>query len=179
MKALKEIGIKKAFGFLKGVVIKAFFNLLFLPPLRVIYLKFLGSKIGKDTIIHQIKMINLYRTGLKGLKVGSSCFLSDGVLLDLADNIVLEDHVTLAVRAMILTHTNVGYKDHPLQKHFPSFSKPVRIKKGCFIGANVVILPGVTIGVNSFVAAGAVVTKDIPSHAVSAGVPAKVIRKLS
>ena len=179
MKALKEIGIKKGLCFLGEVIVKFLFNLLFFPQLRFFYLKLLGSKIGKDTIIHQIKMINLYRTGLNGLKIGSSCFLSDEVLLDLADSIVLEDHVTLAVRAMILTHTNVGYKDHPLQKRFPSFSKPVRIKKGCFIGANVVILPGVTIGENCFVAAGTVVVKNIPSNTVSAGVPAKVIKKLS
>lgn len=179
MKALKEIGLKKTTRFLLEIFIKVFFNFIPFPHLRVFYLRLLGSHIGKDSIIHQIKFINLYRKGLRGLKIGSCCFLADEVLLDLADKIILEDHVTLAVRSSIFTHTNVGYKDHPLQKYFPKFSKPVKIKRGSFIGANAIILPGVTIGEDSFVAAGAVVTKDMPPKTLVAGVPAKVRKRLS
>ncbi|AOM76917.1 acyltransferase [Pedobacter steynii] len=57
-------------------------------------------------------------------------------------------------------------------------SLPVIIKKGAWLGANVVVLPGVTIGENSVIAAGAVVTKSIPDRVVAAGVPAKVIKKI-
>jgi acetyltransferase-like isoleucine patch superfamily enzyme len=52
---------------------------------------------------------------------------------------------------------------------------PIEIKDNCFIGYNAIILPGVTIGPNSIVAAGAVVTKDVPANSVVGGVPAKVI----
>ena len=56
--------------------------------------------------------------------------------------------------------------------------KSVLIKQNAWIGANAIILPGVTIGNNSVVAAGAVVTQDVPANAVVAGIPAKVIRKI-
>ena len=52
------------------------------------------------------------------------------------------------------------------------------IEKSLGLGANVTILPGVTIGEDSIIAAGAVVTKDVPANMIAAGVPAKVIRKV-
>ena len=86
--------------------------------------------------------------------------------------------MTLAERVTILTHTNVGYKDHPLQKYFPSIAKPVFLDYGSFVGANVTILPGVTIGKCAFVATGSVVTEDVSEYSLVAGVPARVIRKV-
>jgi acetyltransferase-like isoleucine patch superfamily enzyme len=56
--------------------------------------------------------------------------------------------------------------------------KPIVIKRNAWIGAAVTILPGVTVGENSVVAAGAVVTKDVPANTVVAGVPAKVIKTI-
>ena len=50
--------------------------------------------------------------------------------------------MTLAERVLVLTHTNVGYADHPLQAHFPAMAAPVVIERGSFVGANVTILPG-------------------------------------
>ena len=57
--------------------------------------------------------------------------------------------------------------------------KPVHIKRNVWIGVNVTILPGVTIGENAVVGAGAVVTKDVPDNAVVVGNPARVIRYLN
>ena len=57
-------------------------------------------------------------------------------------------------------------------------TKPVIIGNDIWIGANAVLLPGVTIGDHSVVAAGAVVTKDVPPHSLVAGVPAKIIKKI-
>lgn len=56
--------------------------------------------------------------------------------------------------------------------------KPVRIKNNCWIGAHVSIVAGVTIGDGSVVAAGSVVTKDIPNHVIAAGVPTRIIRSI-
>ena len=56
--------------------------------------------------------------------------------------------------------------------------KPVLIKKNAWIGAKATILPGVTVGENAVVAAGAVVTKDVPANTVVAGMPAKIIKKI-
>ena len=94
------------------------------------------------------------------------------------DSVTLEDQVTIAQNVAILTHMNVGYINHPLQKYFPKFSKGVIFKKSCVIGASSTILPGVIIGEKSFVAAGSVVTKDIPQNTLVAGVPAKKVRKI-
>ncbi len=54
--------------------------------------------------------------------------------------------------------------------------KPVRVRDGADIGVNAVLLPGVTVGAGAIVGAGAVVTKDVPDHAIVAGVPAKLLR---
>jgi len=174
----KEISITKLIKFVTFEFFMFFYNLLICPPLRKIFLKIFGARVGKNTIIHNTSFFNLYRKGFSGLKIGKKCFIGNECLFDLADALVIGDNVTLAERVIILTHLNVGYKNHPLQKHFPKFSKPVVIKEGSFIGAGSIILPGVTIGKNSLVGAGSVVTKDIPNCCVVAGNPAKLIRRL-
>ena len=87
--------------------------------------------------------------------------------------------MTLAERVVILTHMNVGYHDHPLQAHFPAMAAPVVVERGSFLGANVTVLAGVTIGPESFVAAGSVVTEDVPPATLAAGVPARAVRTLA
>ena len=83
---------------------------------------------------------------------------------------------------MIGPNTLISTVNHPLtplgrrQRH--SLIKPVRIGNDVWIGGNVTILPGVTIGNNVVIAAGAVVTKDVPDNTLVGGVPAKVIREL-
>lgn len=57
-------------------------------------------------------------------------------------------------------------------------TKPIIIKKNAWIGAAATILPGVTIGENSVIAAGAVVSKDIPDNVVAGGIPAKIIKTI-
>ena len=58
-------------------------------------------------------------------------------------------------------------------------SKKVVLKKGCWIGANAILLPGVTIGENSVIGAGAIVTKSIPPRVLAAGNPAKIIKYIA
>ena len=72
----------------------------------------------------------------------------------------------------------MGYRDHPLQAHFPALAAPVTIRRGSFVGASVTVLPGRTIGPESFVAAGSVVVDDVPPRTVVAGVPARPLRAL-
>jgi acetyltransferase-like isoleucine patch superfamily enzyme len=183
MKAVKETGSKKTTRFILysifGVLLHRIINhLLFFPPIRKFFFQIVGAKIGSDSIIMDIRFLNWHHKGPGGLTIGERCFLGDETLIDLYDSVTLEDDVTLAQRVLVLTHTNVGYKDHPLQKYFPKSSKPVVFKKGSFIGANSTILPGVTIGECSFIAAGSVVTLSVPKESVYAGVPAKLIRKI-
>jgi hypothetical protein len=85
---------------------------------------------------------------------------------------------SLAERVMILTHTNVGYRDHPLQAHFPARAAPVVVETGAFLGAGCIVLPGVRVGSRAFVAAGSVVNADVTAGTLVAGVPARVVRPL-
>ena len=178
MKALREIGWARALRFAWFSLAMAPYRVLLVPPLRALWLRLLGARIGPRAILHDVHFFNLYRRGLAGLEVGAECFLGDECLLDLADGIRLEAQVTLAERVVILTHMNVGYHDHPLQARFPSTVAPVLLERGCFVGASVTILPGVTIGRESFVAAGSVVTEDVPPRTLVAGVPARRVREI-
>ena len=178
MKALREIGIRKAVRFCAGTLVLVLLRLMILPPLRTVLLRLVGVKVGSNVTIHSVKFFNVYRMGFTALRIGDNCFIGDETLVDLADEIILEDDVTLAERVTILTHVNVGFRDHPLQRFFPSFSKKVVLKRGCFVGTNATVLPGVTVGECAFVAAGAVVTEDVPSRHVVGGVPAKTLRVL-
>ena len=178
MKAYKELGFKKIWRFFWLVPLLGFFNILGYPNLRRCFLKTLGAVIGANAVIHDIKLFNLYAGRFSYLKIGDNSFLGHQCLLDLANRITLGKGVTLAERVTVLTHTNVGYKDHPLQKYFPRLDAPVEFKDGCFIGTNATILPGVVVGEKSFIAAGSVVTESVPPETMMAGVPARPIRKI-
>lgn len=173
----KEVGIRKAIRYGLFSLWQYLFVMMFVSPLRVSLLRLFGARIGKNTVIERIRLMNLYRTGISGITIGDNCFLGDGVALDMADRITLENDVTISFDVMILSHTNVGFKGHPLQSSIVSNAKPVRLCSGCFIGARAVILPGLTIGAGSAVGAGAVVTRDVQPKTLVGGVPAKVIRK--
>ncbi len=87
-------------------------------------------------------------------------------------NITIGDDVILAGYDYILSHSNVlkGYKAGEGR------IRPVVIKNNVRVSINVTILPGVTIGENSVIGAGAVVTKDIPPNCLAVGVPAKPVK---
>jgi len=178
LSALGEIGWGKAarFGFFTLAMVP--YRLALVPQLRGPWLRLLGARIGRGAILHDVRFFNLYRRGLAGLEIGEECFLGDECLLDLAEGIRLERQVTLAERVLVLTHMNVGYKDHPLQPHFPPVAAPVVIEAGAFVGASVTILAGVRIGAGAFVAAGSVVTGDVPARTLVAGVPARTVRAI-
>jgi maltose O-acetyltransferase len=178
MKALAEIGWRKAarFGWFTLALVP--YRAALFPQVRAPWLRLLGARIGARSILHDVRFFNLYRRGLAGLIIGSDCFVGDECLLDLAEAVVMEDQVTLAERVVVLTHTNVGFADHPLQAHFPATQAPVVFERGCFVGASVTVLPGVRIGRLAFVAAGSVVTQDVPARTVVGGVPARPIRTI-
>lgn len=94
-------------------------------------------------------------------------------------NITIEDLVLIGSGVHIYT-SNHEFTDpeKPIfsQGHKPI--KPVIICKGSWIGANAIILPGVTVGKNSVIGAGSVVTKDVPPFTVVAGQPANIIKQL-
>ena len=92
--------------------------------------------------------------------------------------VTIGNHVNLA-QGITVTALNHNFDDPKKRIDEQGVStKPVVIEDDIWIGANAVILPGVTIGHHTVVAAGAVVTKDVPPHSLVAGVPAKIIKQL-
>ena len=98
------------------------------------------------------------------------------VLVDDCD-IFIGDGTMIAPNVALVTAT------HPISPTLRAkgyqYNKPVVIGKNCWLGAGVTVLPGVTIGDNTVVGAGSVVTHDLPSGVVAVGVPAKVLREIT
>ena len=91
-----------------------------------------------------------------------------------------DTHIYIGDYTMIGPNVTLATAGHPIlpvlrEKNY-QYNMPVRIGKCCWIGAGVIVLPGVTIGDNTVIGAGSVVTKDIPANSLAAGVPARVIR---
>lgn len=104
--------------------------------------------------------------------------VNSGVFLLAKNRIEIGENSTLAYRVMVLTSANPNSPVNELSKIYPPISAPVKIGKNVWVGAGAIILPGVTIGDYSVVAAGSVVTRDVPSGVMVAGCPAKVKKQL-
>ena len=107
--------------------------------------------------------------------MGKNVFINhDCTFLDIG-GITIEDDVLIAPKVSLITES------HPLSpaERRALIVKPIVIKRNAWIGAGATILPGVTVGENAVVAAGAVVNKDVPSNTVVAGIPAKKVKDIS
>ena len=92
--------------------------------------------------------------------------------------VTIGHHVNLA-QGITVTALNHKFENPDIRIDEQGVStKPVVIGNDIWVGANAVILPGITIGDHSVIAAGAIVTKDVPPHSLVAGVPAKVIKQI-
>ncbi len=116
--------------------------------------------------------------------VGKDCFVNyNCTFLDVSP-ITLEDGVWIGANVTLATPSHPFLPEERLFCEYPDgvhdleYSKPITIKKNCWICSSATIIGGVTIGENSIVAAGAVVTKDVPPNSIVAGVPARVIREI-
>jgi len=117
---------------------------------------------------------------IRGVKIGKNCHISPYVLIDLLhpELIKIEDNVTISSNSMIFAHVNPSSSDF-LKKHgYPRTTKPVTIKNGAVVSVGCIIIAGVTIGENSIVGAGSVVTQDVPDYCVVVGNPARVVKKI-
>ena len=131
----------------------------------------IGNRIDETTTIFPPFYVNFGRF----ITIGKNVFINHACsFLDIG-GITIEDHVLIGPRVNIVT------ENHPLDPtdRRALITQPVVIKRNAWIGAGATILPGVTIGENAVVAAGAVVSKDVPANSVVGGVPAKFIRTIN
>ncbi len=125
---------------------------------------------------------------LKGARLGKDCNICDHVFIE--NDVVLGDRVTvkcgvqlwdgLRVEDDVFIGPNATFTNdpHPRSKRHLSRYPVTRLEKGCSIGANATLLPGITIGRGAMVGAGAVVTRDVRARTLVTGSPAKIKRKL-
>ena len=138
--------------------------------IRAILSEILGQNIDSSTTVLAPFSTNFG----KHTTIGKNVFINHGCsFLDLG-GITIEDDVLIGPQVKLVT------ENHPVD---PSNRKSLDLKsihigKNVWLGAGAIILPGVTVGENSIVAAGAVVTKDVPSNTIVGGVPAKFIKHI-
>ena len=108
----------------------------------------------------------------KTTRIGKEVFINFGCTFLDQGGITIEDGVFIGPGAKLLTE---GHPEQPEIRHTLQ-TQPIVIRRNAWIGAGAMILPGVTVGENAIVAAGAVVTKDVPDNTIVAGVPAKTTR---
>lgn len=158
------------------------------PPRLLVYdsdtnvtiLQAFGAKIGTRNVrVHAPLVLHGAEDGYANLTIGDGCILNGNVYLDLAGKITLEEGVSLGPGTIVMTHNRFNY--NPILEERLARQcgvADVLLKGGCGIKAGAIVLKGVTIGANSVVAAGAVVTHDVDRLCVVAGLPAKVIERI-
>lgn len=130
----------------------------------------IGRQIDQSTIIFGPFYTNFGRF----IQIGKNVFINHACsFLDMG-GITIEDEVLIGPKVNLIT------ENHPLNPadRKSLISKPILIKRNAWIGANATILPGVTVGENAVVAAGAVVSRDVPDNSIVGGVPAKLIKHI-
>lgn len=130
----------------------------------------IGIKLDESTTV----FVPFYTNFGRFIQIGKNVFINHACsFLDMG-GITIEDDVLIGPKVNLIT------ENHPLDpvNRRALITKPIVVKRKAWIGAAATILPGVTIGENAVVAAGAVVTTDVPANAIVGGVPAKVIKTL-
>ncbi|MBO4220705.1 MAG: sugar O-acetyltransferase [Clostridia bacterium] len=114
---------------------------------------------------------------------GKNCHFGKKVYANFNLTLVDDTHIYIGDHTMIGPNVTIATAGHPicpaLREKAYQYNAPVRIGKNCWLGAGVIVLPGVCIGDNSVIGAGSVVTRDIPPNTVAFGNPCRVSREIS
>ena len=127
-----------------------------------------SNNIGSNTLIWQFVVV------LKDAVIGENCNINAHVFIE--NNVIVGNNVTIksgvqiwdgvTLEDNVFIGPNVTFTNDlvPKSKQYPRIFEKTLIKKGASVGANATILPGITIGINAMIAAGAIVTKDVPEN---------------
>jgi len=147
-------------------------NVIIRRWVRMDVLPFNPFSIGDNSMIEDFSTIN---NGVGAVSIGANSLVGLGNVIigpvTIGNDVILAQHI-------VASGLNHNYQDiqQPIHKQGVSVA-PIVIEDECWIGANAVVTAGVTIGRHSVIAAGAVVTKDVPPYSVAVGNPARVIKK--
>jgi acetyltransferase-like isoleucine patch superfamily enzyme len=139
--------------------------------IRALFSELIGKKVDERFLL----IPPFYTTGGDEIRVGHNVFINQNCTfydlggLDIADDVMIGPNVSIITS---------GHPLEPSQRR-TTIGKPIVIEKNVWIAAGAIIIGGVTVGENSVVAAGSVVTKDVPPNTLAGGNPAKVIRPIN
>ena len=136
-------------------------------------LKSLFAEVGENCYIESPYFANW---GGHHVHLGSNIYANAGLKL------VDDTHIYIGDCTMLGPNVTIATAGHPIDPELRArglqYNLPVRIGRNCWLGAGVIVMPGITIGDNTVIGAGSVVTKDIPSGVVAVGNPCKVLREV-
>jgi UDP-2-acetamido-3-amino-2,3-dideoxy-glucuronate N-acetyltransferase len=145
-------------------------------------------RLGREVHIFQPSLVNLYGCSVgdgtkigafveiqKNAQIGARCKISSHSFI--CEGVVIEDEVFVGHGVMFTNdrYPRAANPDGGLQSEADWKVVPTRVKRGASIGSNATLIAGITVGEGALVGAGAVVTRDVPDHAMVAGVPARII----
>ena len=114
---------------------------------------------------------------------GKHVHFGDGVYANFGLTCVDDAHIYVGSHTLFGPNVVLATVGHPmmpeLRKHGIQYNMPIHIGENCWLGAGVIVVPGVTIGDNVVIGASSVVTKDIPSNSVAMGTPCRVVRQIN
>ena len=114
---------------------------------------------------------------------GKHCHFGKNVYANFCLTCVDDTHIYVGDYTMFGPNVTIAAAGHPIQPDLRQqgyqYNMPVKIGRNCWIGAGVIIVPGITIGDNVVVGAGSIVTKDLPDNVVAVGNPCRVLRKVN
>ncbi len=137
-------------------------------------LKKMFAKIGENCYLETPFYANW---GGKNIHMGDNVYTNFGVTFVDDTDIFIGNNVMIAPNVILSTGTHPV--DIELRRKVAQFNLPITIKDNVWIGASAIIMPGVTIGENSIIGAGSIVTKDIPKNVIAVGNPCKVMREIN
>lgn len=141
--------------------------------IRTAIIRLGGIHVGRGTTFGGAPSVS----GRSQLRIGRDCWINVAARFDLSATVEIGDRVAIGQEALILTNSHeIGPSESRAGR---LANRTVRIGDGTWLGARVVVLPGVTIGAGAIVAAGSVVTRDVPADILVAGVPAVPVRDLA
>ena len=139
--------------------------------IRILFSELTGKKVDESFLL----IPPFYTSGGDEISVGKNVFINQNCTFYDLGGLHIADNVMIGPNVSIIT---AGHPIEPLQRRAVTIGNPIVIEKGVWVAAGATIIGGVTVGENSVVAAGSVVTKNVPPNTLVGGNPARVIRSI-